>query len=230
MCLLWIPLSPLSRLSRPPSSFQLENALPGVFSDPMLVPCRNINHKLWWETKLTTCCDCAVGKMRFRNMNQYHNAQVPEKNPGLSRQPRWLTDSSRTVPAVPQIVTFTTGLLDIHTNTTFPLRHTFDACNCLLSLLCKMQTGKWQLSPVLMRRCLSLCQSELNVCVYFASTCIFICVVGLAESLTNARGETRRLKVILSSLPSEYKDFEENEPGNEPQCCTLCGKGMRLIL
>lgn len=53
------------------------------------------------------------------------------------------------------------------------------------------------------------------------SICIFVCVVGLAELLTNAKGETRLLNVILSSLPCEYRDFGQNEALNEPQCCNV---------
>ncbi len=89
-------------------------------------------------------------------------------NRGLSRKRGWLTDSSRMIPAVPQIVTFTPGLLDIYTNITFSLHHTFDAYNRLLYLLSKIQTGKWQLSPTLISEgdCLFVSLNVMCVCVW----------------------------------------------------------------
>lgn len=195
----------------------------------MLVPRCHANHKLWWETKLTTCCDCTVGKRSSEIWISIitHKSGI---NRGFSRQPGWMTDSTRMVPAVPEIVTFTPALLDIDTNTTFSPQHTSDASTWLLYFVSKTQTGKWQLSPTLMRFPKSFVSLSVRIVWACSSTCICICVVGLAELLPNAKGKTRRLRVILSSLPCDYRDFGQNEAVNEPQCCSLCGWEIKLIL
>lgn len=134
------------------------------FSDPMLTPHCNTNHKLWWETKLTTCCDCTVGKMRFRNMNQYHNAQVWQKQ-GPQQAARLADRQIKNGPSCSS------------NSYIYPW---FSRCTRKYSfftaphLWCLTQTDKWQLFPILMKVhlhyiCVCLC----------VITCIFICVVSL---------------------------------------------------
>ena len=118
------------------------------------------------------------GAMRFRNMNQYHNVRVRKKT-CLSRQQGWLTDSSRWVPAVPQIVRFTPCLW-IYTqiprfHSTTPLMLITDCYACWAK---HRQENICCLPPwwYFWRR-LPLCQSELNASLrVWVSTGIFICV------------------------------------------------------
>lgn len=62
------------------------------------------DHKLWWETKWTTCCDCTVGRMCFISELLSQLLSLAQSG-GFSRWQVCMTDITRPVPAGTYILT-----------------------------------------------------------------------------------------------------------------------------
>lgn len=179
--------------------------------------CKKV-HKLWWETKLTTCCDCTAGKIRFRKIWISIIMYESGRNSGLSRQPGCLTDSSRMAPAVPPMVTFSPSLLDLHTSMAYFPYHTSD--NRFLYLLYKTEafvsssdeiSEDFRQSKLSVHACVLLLQ-----CVCVCEYAYLYLLLALLLLLTKAKGWDRTTERNLS-LCSECRDLGQNEPVNEPQ-------------
>lgn len=68
------------------------------------------DHKLWWETKWTTCCDCTVGRTCFISelLSQLLSLAQSE---GFSRWQGWMTGITRAALTGPHVLTSTHGFI-----------------------------------------------------------------------------------------------------------------------